>query len=391
MRFWSSVIFTIVSALCVVTQVAVAYSGVSTKTALQDSSSNQKQILPTPPATKYIIQASDTLYVYFKVGDSEILPAFSYNNESLNSLEKLIGGGNSLRYTFDLQNITLQGSASPEGKVRWNKILAGRRADAVSSMLKNKWSVNESHIVKENIELNHGANYCRWPELRSTRVIVGYSKISKDDLIPQSGWSKSPEAECQMQSTHAQITSPVYGTDWKLQSSEVDRLNFRIALKSNLLYDLLLTPNIGVEIPLHEKWSLAANWMYAWWKSDSKSWYHRIYGGDVEIRRWIKPKSPLTGLHFGAYGQMLTYDFEWGGDGVLGDKWSWAAGISAGYSKKIAPRLNLDFTLGVGYLTGKYHEYKPVDDCYVSQATKNSKWFGPTKAEVTLVWLLGRW
>ena len=159
MRFWSSVIFTIVSALCVVTQVAVAYSGVSTKTALQDSSSNQKQILPTPPATKYIIQASDTLYVYFKVGDSEILPAFSYNNESLNSLEKLIGGGNSLRYTFDLQNITLQGSASPEGKVRWNKILAGRRADAVSSMLKNKWSVNESHIVKENIELNHGANY----------------------------------------------------------------------------------------------------------------------------------------------------------------------------------------------------------------------------------------
>jgi hypothetical protein len=32
----------------------------------------------------------------------------------------------------------------------------------------------------------------------------------------------------------------------------------------------------------------------------------------------------------------------------------------------------------------------PIDDCYVWQTTKNRRWFGPTKLEVTLVWLLGR-
>ena len=88
---------------------------------------------------------------------------------------------------------------------------------------------------------------------------------------------------------------------------------------------------------------------------------------------------------------MLTYDFEWGGTGYLGEKWSYAAGIAVGYSKNIAKNLNLDFTLGVGYLTGEYKEYEPIDNCYVWQATKNRHWVGPTKAEVSLVWLLGRW
>ena len=142
--------------------------------------------------------------------------------------------------------------------------------------------------------------------------------------------------------------------------------------------------------------------MYAWWKRDQSSWYHRVYGGDIEIRRYFNQlpwkasrttngTTPLTGWHIGAYAQMVTYDFEWGGTGYLGDRWSYAAGIAVGYSKNLAKRLNLDFTLGVGYLTGEYMEYKPIDNCYVWQATKDRKWVGPTKAEVSLVWILGRW
>ena len=46
--------------------------------------------------------------------------------------------------------------------------------------------------------------------------------------------------------------------------------------------------------------------------------------------------------------------------------------------------------IGVGYIGGEYWEYKPVDDCYVWQATKRRHWWGPTKAEVSLVWLIGR-
>ena len=30
-----------------------------------------------------------------------------------------------------------------------------------------------------------------------------------------------------------------------------------------------------------------------------------------------------------------------------------------------------------------------MDDCYVWQKTENLRWFGPTRAEIALVWILG--
>ena len=48
-----------------------------------------------------------------------------------------------------------------------------------------------------------------------------------------------------------------------------------------------------------------------------------------------------------------------------------------------------DNSLGFGYMTGTYYTYKPIDNCYVWQSTKTRHYFGPTKAEVSLVWLIG--
>ena len=131
-----------------------------------------------------------------------------------------------------------------------------------------------------------------------------------------------------------------------------------------------------------------------------KHWYWRIYGGEIGFRKWFgraAKEKPLTGHHLGVYGQMFTYDFETGGRGYMGgqpggtlwDKANYAGGVEYGYSKPVGKRLNLDFTIGLGYMGGKYHEYLPVDDCYVWQVTKQRHWFGPTKAEISLVWLLG--
>ena len=38
-----------------------------------------------------------------------------------------------------------------------------------------------------------------------------------------------------------------------------------IAVKSNLIYDALATPNFGVELPLGRKWSLWADYTFPWW------------------------------------------------------------------------------------------------------------------------------
>ena len=76
--------------------------------------------------------------------------------------------------------------------------------------------------------------------------------------------------------------------------------------------------------------------------------------------------------------------------GAIWNKMNYAIGAEYGYSLPIARKLNIDFTLGVGYWGGIYHEYKPRDHYYVWQATKERRWVGPTKLEVSLVWLLGR-
>lgn len=167
---------------------------------------------------------------------------------------------------------------------------------------------------------------------------------------------------------------------------------FKMSVSTNVLYDLLLIPNIGAEIYLGDNWTVDANWHYAWWKNDNKAWYWRTYGGDLSLRKWFGKSAkehPLSGHHVGLYGQIITYDFELGHRGFLADRWSWSAGVEYGYSLPLATRLNLDFTLGVGYHTGEFYEYLPVDGHYVWQATKRRQYIGPTKCEVSLVWLIG--
>ena len=172
------------------------------------------------------------------------------------------------------------------------------------------------------------------------------------------------------------------------------------AFKTNLLYDALLVPNLGIEFYLGKNVSLAANWMYAWWKDDQRHWYWRAYGGDLGLRFWFGKKAKerrFAGHHLGFYGQVVTYDIALGSRGQIGgvpggaiwDRTNFGGGIEYGYSVPVAKRLNLDFSIGVGYLGGEYTEYIPQDDCYVWQATKYRNWIGPTKAEFSLVWVLG--
>ncbi len=156
-----------------------------------------------------------------------------------------------------------------------------------------------------------------------------------------------------------------------------------------------------MEFDLGKRWTVAANAMYGWWNNDRSHWYWRAYGGDVALRKWLGKaarRKALTGHHVGVYGQIFTYDFETGGRGYMGgkpggtlwDKMNYVVGAEYGYSLPIARRWNIDFTIGAGYWGGIYHEYLPQDGEYVWQATKKRQWIGPTKAEISLVWLLGK-
>ena len=168
-----------------------------------------------------------------------------------------------------------------------------------------------------------------------------------------------------------------------------------MALRTNMLYDAVLIPNIGLEVALGDHFTLGADWFYTWLSSDTKHWYWQGYGGYLTARYYFGKaanEQRFTGHHVGIYGSALTYDVEFGGKGYQAAKFGFGGGVEYGYSLNVARNLTIDFNLGLGYQGGEYKEYLPTDDGtghYVWVATYKRNWWGPTKAEVSLKWLIG--
>lgn len=338
------------------------------------------------------------------------------------------------RKDVEIVSITVYGAASPEGGIGYNKGLSKRRADRIASYIAEvgggkispevvavgrDWkgllalAVADSELPSREATLDllcrlampndkesedrmfaqlkvldggkpYRYMYSRlFPELRKAGVkVVAVYRV--DDLVSDGRVSLETSF---VEPSGISISSKVD------VMQEVRKKPWYVGVKTNMLYDALLVPNGGLEIYIGKNWSIDAYWMYAWWKSDRVHNYWRTYGGDVELRKWLGSaarRKPLTGHHIGAYAQIVTYDFELGGRGYLADRWSYAAGVSYGYSLPVAKRLNIDFSIGLGYMGGEYKEYLPQDGHYVWQSTKRRHWLGPTKAEISLVWLIGR-
>lgn len=369
--------------------------------------------------------------LFFRVSRSDIDSTYMDNGHTIRTMI------DDIKTTLEVQgavpdSLLIYASSSPEGPSALNQRLAIRRAENARALLihlfpqfdpknirvesrPNDWSGvilairRDSSIINRNAllkvltdpgvkdktaalraipeaydEIRHGLlNYMRTATV--TIQVIGkkdeFSDIGQRPLIPAVSSVKAPAIEPPMDEP---LSMP--------QAVQDIRKPFYMAVKTNMLYDLALVPNIGLEFYLGKNISVAGNWMYSWWKNDRIAWYWRTYGGDLAVRYWFGPdaeKKPLSGHHVGVYGQIITYDFETGGRGYLGDRWSYAGGIEYGYSLPVARRLNIDFNLGVGCLGGEFKEYLPIDGHYVWQATKKRNYIGPTKLEVSLVWLLG--
>ena len=164
-----------------------------------------------------------------------------------------------------------------------------------------------------------------------------------------------------------------------------------IALRTNLLYDAALIPTIGAEFDLGKLWSIGFDYNGSWFYSVSRHRYWQTIGGYLMLRRYLKADDegrPFMGHHFGVYGQLLTFDIEFGDKGWQGAYPNWGGGIEYGYSAWLSNRLNIDFSIGIGYLRLKYKEYDPDGDSFKWRGTYRRNWWGPTKAEVSLKWLL---
>lgn len=386
----------------------------------------------------------DSLTLEFPQGRSAIYPHFKGNDSTLKKISEIAADLNNPDSLAKLRHVSVIGGASPEGSVEINRRLSEKRAanifkylsegielpDSITSftflgrdwnglkqlvesdpdvpfreetisliddIMKNHPNVAPNDNLQRLQQLRNGVPYRYmythlFPALRASTLLFEYYPAHSPILPP----AYNPNANIDI----IALIPPVTGISDRVMKCEKCCHPFYMDIRTNLLFDALLLPNIGAEFYVGKNLSIIGNWMYGWWDKDRLHRYWRAYGGDLGLRWWLGSKAhekPLTGHHIGIYGGVVTYDFEFGGKGYMGgrpshnlwDRCNFLAGVEYGYSLPVSKHLNIDFTIGIGYLGGKLLEYVPEDGCYVWQKTEKLNWVGPTKAEISLVWLIG--
>lgn len=167
----------------------------------------------------------------------------------------------------------------------------------------------------------------------------------------------------------------------------------RLAVKTNLLYDAALSPNLGLEAAVAPRWTidLSGN-LNAWNFSDNRKWKHYLI--QPEVRYWLCES--FNGHFFGLHLHGGAFNF---GNvdtvvNLFGDTsserhegWYYGAGLSYGYQWLLSRRWNLELSLGVGYVGSDYDVYECAV-CGDHLGRAHHDYFGITKASVSLIFLI---
>ena len=168
------------------------------------------------------------------------------------------------------------------------------------------------------------------------------------------------------------------------------------AIKTNLLYWATTTPNIGTEIAVGKKHTAQIFFGLNPWKQsggDQSSLRHWLVM--PEYRYWFKQN--FNGWFLGAHALGGQYNvgsvkLPFGLKKQLRDHryegWYVGGGVTAGYQWKLASRLNLETSIGVGYIYSNYDKYK-CGACGEKLYSGHKNYVGPTKVALSLVYLIG--
>jgi hypothetical protein len=166
-----------------------------------------------------------------------------------------------------------------------------------------------------------------------------------------------------------------------------------IAIKNNILYDAILTPNLGIEAELSKKLTLDVIGNYNPFDlGKDKMIKHWLV--QPEIRYWFCEKFSrgFVGLHahggqanighikfpFGIYKKMN--DFRHEAD-------FYGGGISLGYQLPLHKRWNLEFSIGGGYAYVMYDKYDLETDQKIMSG-QTHHYLGLTKATFSVIYII---
>lgn len=170
-----------------------------------------------------------------------------------------------------------------------------------------------------------------------------------------------------------------------------------VALKTNLLADGFLSPNIGVEIGLAPKWTFNLSGEFnGWTLSNERRWKH--WAAQPEARYWLCDR--FAGHFFGLHAHGGQYNIG-GIDGKVNflgtdarklkdtryQGWFVGAGVTYGYAWILGRHWNLEAEIGIGYSYTRYDRFRCTGCGKRIETDRPHNYVGPTKAAVNLVYL----
>ncbi len=170
----------------------------------------------------------------------------------------------------------------------------------------------------------------------------------------------------------------------------------KVGIKTNLVSDATLSPNLGFEIGLAPKWTLNTSAQLNLWSINEQRWRHWLI--QPEARYWFchRFQGHFLGLHVlgGQYNVgNLKWAFNFLGEPFANLKdrryegWGVGAGIGYGYAWALSRHWNIEAEIGIGWVYTRYDSY-PCAVCGSKLSdNKPFNYFGPTKIAVNIEYL----
>lgn len=193
----------------------------------------------------------------------------------------------------------------------------------------------------------------------------------------------APVADAEVHKEHKVFTAPYDLGDPSLRKPV-------FAVRTNALAIPFF--NAGVEVPINRNWSVGADCYYPWFsRKTDKGRCSQLLAFDIEGRYWfagdrLPQESRLLGHSLGAYIGAGYYDYERDWSGHQGEFIN--LGLDYLYAMPLwGGAVHLEFELGFGYVYSKAVPYRYIGGKYYLERNvrKNIHWFGPTRAQVSVV------
>lgn len=336
--------------------------------------------------------------IYFPYDQAYIDMHYMDNEYNLHIADSLLSD---LSYISTLRKIEITAQSSPEGRVEYNEQLSERRRLSLIEYFTTKYPHIDSTLwsfkaVAENWELFH-EHLLEDQNIPNRERVLAISEADrkpddkewllkllddgepwlyiKEHILPSQRFGASmlfipmqyliypKPLPLETVVTLPPLEMPRYEPRY-VPPVVLHEPKLLFALKTNLVLDALSVVNLGIEIPIGDRFSVVGEVIYPWWRNWDRDFTMQIESYHAEFKFWLGDRGAteqLQGWYVGLYGGWGRYDIQpFSTEGVQGSFTDF--GLEVGFAHRVARNLNLEYTLGFGYVSTCWDDYYMAND-----------------------------